>query len=177
MRVPLLDTPERRPKLRRLRLPRLRPLQCRAANAADRPVRIIGEEVKSLRDLCTGRRPVHFFQKSGVALAALTVAAVPASTLADPAPTAGPAVQAVQTAQPAGQTVADFYRLRNGYPLWLAANSGDAAQQLLTYLASANLDGLDPSRYHVEELRQLVDAAKGGKKKHVDEADRALSAA
>lgn len=128
--------------------------------------------MKSLRFECTGRRPVHFFLKGGVALAALTIAAVPAAAVAEPA-----AAPAVQAAQPAGQTVADFYRLRNGYPLWLASNSGDSAQQLLTLLSSANLDGLDPSRYHVEELRQLVDAAKGGKKKRVDEADRELSAA
>jgi len=127
--------------------------------------------VKSLRDLCTGRRPVHFFL-NGAALAALTIASAPVAAQAQPA-----AAPAVQPGQPAGQSVADFYRLRNGYPLWLASNSGDAAQQLLTFLSSANIDGLDPSRYHLDELRRLVDAARGGKKKRVDEADRALSAA
>ena len=127
--------------------------------------------MKSLRDLCTGRRPVHFFL-NGAALAALTIASAPVAGQAQPA-----AAPAVQPGQPAGQSVADFYRLRNGYPLWLASNSGDAAQQLLTFLSSANIDGLDPSRYHLDELRRLVDAARGGKKKRVDEADRALSAA
>lgn len=44
-------------------------------------------------------------------------------------------------------------------------------------LASANLDGLDPAHYHVAELRQAVDAARGGKRKKVEEADTQLSAA
>jgi murein L,D-transpeptidase YcbB/YkuD len=128
--------------------------------------------VKSLRDLCTGRRPVHFFLE-GAAFAALSIVASPA--VAEPAqPGAAPAVQ---PGQAAGQSVADFYRLRNGYPLWLSSTSGDAAQQLLALLSSASIDGLDPARYHVDELKQLLDAARGGKKKRVDEADRALSAA
>jgi murein L,D-transpeptidase YcbB/YkuD len=128
--------------------------------------------VKSLRNLCTGRRPVHFFQKSGAALAALLAATAPVPARAAEA-TAAPAIQAA----PSGQSVADFYRLRNGYPLWLSVSAGDAAQQLLTLLSSANVDGLDPGRYQVEQLRQLVDAARNGKKKRVEEADRALSAA
>jgi murein L,D-transpeptidase YcbB/YkuD len=128
--------------------------------------------VKSLRNLCTGRRPVHFFQKSGAALAALLAATAPVPARAAEA-TAAPAIQAA----PSGQSVADFYRLRNGYPLWLSVSAGDAAQQLLTLLSSANVDGLDPGRYQVEQLRQLVDTARNGKKKRVEEADRALSAA
>ena len=128
--------------------------------------------MKSLRILCTGRRPVHFFRKSGAALAAVLVATAPVAARAADA-SAAPAVQSA----PTGQSIADFYRLRNGYPLWLSASAGDAAQQLLTLLSSASVDGLDPTRYQVEQLRQLVDAARSGKKKRVDEADRALSAA
>jgi L,D-transpeptidase YcbB len=126
--------------------------------------------VKSLRNLCTGRRPVHFFHKSAAALAALAIAAAPVTARAAE-PATAPAVQPAAT----GQTVADFYRLRNGYPLWLSPSAGDAAQQLLALLSSANIDGLDPARYHVEQLKQLVDAARGGKKKRLDQADRALS--
>jgi L,D-transpeptidase YcbB len=97
------------------------------------------------------------------------------------APAAAQAEQtaAAPAAQPAktGQSVADFYRLRNDYPLWLAPNAGDSAQQLLTLLSTANLDGINPTTFNVPQLQQLVDAARTGKKKRVAEADRALSAA
>jgi murein L,D-transpeptidase YcbB/YkuD len=75
------------------------------------------------------------------------------------------------------QSVADFYRARNDYPFWLGANSGDAADQLLTLLASARLDGLDPEKYHAVELQQKVALARSAKKKQLAEADRALSEA
>src|SRR6185437_13933081 len=119
MPVRLLDTLPLRRRLRRQ--PR-----CSGANAADR-VQAIGEQVESLRNLCTGRRPVHFFHKSGVALAALIAVAIPASpALADSnAATVAAATQPI----PAGQSIADFYKQRNGYPLWLAPRSGDSAQQ------------------------------------------------
>lgn len=123
----------------------------------------------SLRDECTGRGPVHFFEKMTLAVAAMMFAAAPAVAAAAPAPP----VHAVVPAQ----SVDDFYRGRNNYPLWLAPNAGDSAQQLLNLLSSANIDGLDPSKYHVAELQQAVDAAKGGKRKKVEEADRMLSEA
>src|SRR4051812_38927273 len=62
---------------------------------------LIGERVKSLSNECTGRRPVHFFQKIAIALAALMLASVPGAALAA-APQAQQ--QAVTT-----QTVEDFY--------------------------------------------------------------------
>ena len=127
----------------------------------------------SSRDGCTGRWPVHFFEKSFGVVAALLLAAAPVSAAAAAVP--APAARPVQPAF--GQTLDDFYRMRNGYPLWLAANSGDAAQQLLTLLSTANLDGLNPSRYQVGELRQAIEAARGGKRKRVEDADRQLSAA
>jgi len=120
-----------------------------------------------LRDLCTGPGPVHFFLRSGAALAAALLLAAPAAAQSSQQAAAQPAAS--------GQSVADFYRLRNDYPLWLAPNSGDSAQQLLTLLSSANIDGLDPARFNVAQLQQLVDAARTGKKKHVDVADKALS--
>ena len=127
----------------------------------------------SSRDGCTGRWPVDFFEKSFGVVAALLLAAAPVSAAAAAVP--APAARPVQPAF--GQTLDDFYRMRNGYPLWLAANSGDAAQQLLTLLSTANLDGLNPSRYQVGELRQAIEAARGGKRKRVEDADRQLSAA
>jgi len=127
--------------------------------------------VIGLRLKCTGRRSVHFFG-TAVAAAALGAAAVPAAA-ASPAPP----TQAAQIASQAGQSIADFYRGRNNYPLWLAPTAGDAAEQLITLLGSANLDGLDPSRYHVDELRAAVNAAHSGKHKKVEEADHLLSQA
>jgi len=126
--------------------------------------------VTVLRPECTGRRPVHFFRKLAIAVAALAVA-MPASASAESAP------PAVQTGVARGQSVADFYRSRNDYPFWLAANAGDAADQLLNLLASARLDGLDPGKYHAAELQQAVAAARTGKKKLVAETDHALSEA
>ena len=127
--------------------------------------------MKSLRDECTGQWPVHFFQKVTLVAAALMFVAAPTAAAA-----AAPPTQA-QGVAPAPQSVDDFYRGRNNYPLWLAPNAGDAAQQLLNLLSTANLDGLDPTRYRVAELQAAIEAAKGGKRKRVEAADRLLSEA
>jgi len=135
---------------------------------------LIGEQVISLRHECTGRRPVHFFPKVAAA-AALALAAFPSAASAAPRDARAPGI-AVQ--QPlGGQSLADFYRGRNNYPLWLSPAAGDAAEQLLNLLATANLDGLDPQRYRVDALRQAVEAARTGKRKRLEEADQQLSAA
>src|ERR1700760_188295 len=107
---------------------------------------LIGEQVISLRDKCTARRPVHFFRKVALGAAAMMFAVLPTSAVA-----AGgkPEVPVVQNQLAGGQSVADFYRGRNNYPLWLSPTAGDAAEQLLNLLSSANLDGLDPHKYHV----------------------------
>jgi len=126
--------------------------------------------VRSSRFECTGRWPVHFFRKTGRAAAVLLAAApVPAIAAAN--------VAVAQAQQPpvAGQGIADFYRLRNNYPLWLTPRSGDAAQQLITLLSTANLDGLYPDKYHVADLQKAVDAARDGKRKAVEKAERQLS--
>jgi len=127
--------------------------------------------VISLRDECTGRRPVHFFRKFRFAAAALALAA-PAVANGQAAASTPP-----QHAAVGGQSVDDFYRGRNGYPLWLAPNAGDSAQQLLNLLSTANLDGLDPAKYNVPALQQAMQAAKTGKRKYVEQADRMLSQA
>src|SRR5690349_11827958 len=84
---------------------------------------LIGERVKSLRKECTGRGPVHFFRN--VASAAAGLMLVAASGPAAAAPQAP--VQAQQRAASLGQSVADFYRARNNYPLWLSPTAGNAA--------------------------------------------------
>ena len=126
-----------------------------------------------LRSECTGRRPVHFFRKISVVAAGVCGGDGPRLRIRGGR--AAPA--AVQRPAVAAQRVADFYRGRNDYPFWLATNAGDAADQLLTLLSSARLDGLDPAKYHVAELQEAVAAARSGKKKRVAEADHALSEA
>jgi murein L,D-transpeptidase YcbB/YkuD len=128
--------------------------------------------VNELRNLCTGLAPVHFFQKAAGAAAGLALAAVPLA----PAHAAPPPQTVVGQPQP-GQSVADFYRARNGAPLWLSPSAGDAAQQLISLLSTSSLDGLDPDRYHVAAIQESLKAAWGGKKKAAVEADQQLSQA
>jgi len=126
--------------------------------------------VKRLRKSCTGRRPVHIFQTIGVA-AGLVLAAAPFSSVA-----AAATAPAKPAASPTfGLSVDDFYKARNGAPLWLTPASRNAAQRLLLTLANATFDGLDPGRYRMDDIRRaMVDASKG-KRKAIDRADRLLS--
>ena len=126
--------------------------------------------MKQLRNSCTGLAPVHFFQRltAGAALALAPLAFAPAGAAAAPV--------AVAAGQPqAGQTAADFYRARKDAPLWLSPTAGDAAQQLISLLSTASLDGLDPDKYHPAALQAALDAARKGKHKLVEAADRQLS--
>jgi murein L,D-transpeptidase YcbB/YkuD len=126
--------------------------------------------VKQLRNSCTGPAPVHFFHK-------LTIGAALALVLLGFAPAAAAATSVtVAAGQPqAGQTAADFYRARKDAPLWLSPTAGDAAQQLISLLSTASLDGLDPDKYHPAALQAALDAARKGKHKLVEAADRQLS--
>jgi len=127
--------------------------------------------VNELRNKCTGLVPVHFFQKLSLITATALGAAVPlnsaqaasASAVAAPAP-------AQYT-----QTSADFYRARKDAPLWLTPAAGDAAEQLILLLSTASLDGLNPDKYRPAALRAAVEAARKGKHKLVEAADRQLS--
>lgn len=78
---------------------------------------------------------------------------------------------------PLAQDVARFYASRNGVPLWLAANAGDAPQQLLRLLASAELDGLDPNAFDPGGLLLKLREAEGGDPAKIRIADEALSLA
>ena len=127
----------------------------------------------SLRNLCTGRWPVHSFGKTVGAAAGFLLAAAPIA-LAVPTPAAA---ETPKASSAAGQSVADFYRARKGAPLWLAPQAGDAAQQLVSLLATASLDGLNPDKYHVAALQQALAQARGGKAKDVERAEQQLSEA
>lgn len=131
-----------------------------------------------LRNWCTGRRPVHSFQmKIGSAAGLLLGAALlaPASAQAQ----ATPAVQAPVSAQsPVGQSVADFYKARNDAPLWLSPTAGDAAEQLISLLSTASIDGLDPQKYQPALLEtEFQTALRKNKRKEIERADQALSQA
>ena len=129
----------------------------------------------SLRDLCTGRRPVHIFVRLGGIMAALAFAGAPLS----PAYARQKPPPPVAAAQPqvVDQTVAGFYRSRNNAPLWLAPNAGDAAEQLIGVLSNARVDGLDPDTYHVSALSEAVRQSWGRDRKAILAADEQLSAA
>jgi len=73
--------------------------------------------------------------------------------------------------------IAAFYRARGGAPLWLAPTSGAAEQQLLSLLATAQADHLNPKRYNVKALRRAVEDARGGSPSAVQRAEAMLSEA
>ena len=126
-----------------------------------------------LRCECTGRWPVHFFGKRAGAAASLLAAVALLCGGAEAVAAAVPA--AAQPAPAVGQSVADFYRTRAGYPLWLSPAAGDAADQLIGLLSSADLDGLYTDKYHVPALQEALAAARSGKRKDVETAERELS--
>ena len=130
--------------------------------------------MESLRIECTGHEPVHFYRKAcGVALGLLLgVAPLSAAHAASKpiTPTQAAPVRVFGS-------VNDFYRLRNGAPLWLSANAGDSAEQLISLLSTSSIDGLNPDIYHVAPLQQALATARGGKQKDIEAADRMLSEA
>jgi murein L,D-transpeptidase YcbB/YkuD len=137
-------------------------------------IALIGEFVKSLRVECTGRAPVHFYRKAcGVALSLLLGVAPLSVANAEP--------RAAAPVQPAPvrvfNSVNDFYRMRNGAPLWLSPKSGDAAEQLVSLLSTSSIDGLNPDTYHVAALQQALETARTGNPKDIESADRMLSEA
>jgi len=73
--------------------------------------------------------------------------------------------------------VAAFYRARGGAPLWLAPNSGAAEQQLISLLATAQADHLNPRRYNVKALQRALDDARAGGAGAVQRAEMMLSQA
>ena len=128
-----------------------------------------------LYDMCTGRRPVHFFQKMLTACA-LGLVCAPGNAYALES-AAGGKKTSVRPILNVGQTIDDFYAARHNAPLWLGPRSGDASNQLINLLSSASLDQLDVDQFNVAALRQVVRAAATGDPRAVIRADRALSAA
>jgi Uncharacterized protein conserved in bacteria len=130
--------------------------------------------VKSLRNQCTGHAPVHVYRKAFGAAVGIVLAAAPLS-VAEARHRPPPVPAPVQQPLHLGQTAEDFYRARNGAPLWLSPTAGSSADQLLSLLASAGLDGLNPDAYQIPALQQAVTRARSGSRQDVDAADRMLS--
>jgi murein L,D-transpeptidase YcbB/YkuD len=102
----------------------------------------------------------------GVA-AIIGLAAVPLLGHSTPAAAAG--------AAEAASDVSPFYRARGGAPLWFSPKSGNAAQQLITLLSTAQADHLNPKRYDVKALSRAVNDARSGNPAAVQRADAMLS--
>jgi murein L,D-transpeptidase YcbB/YkuD len=110
-----------------------------------------------------GARPLSGFLVLGLAAAAavpLAGGAVPASAARSHAP-----------------DVSGFYRARGGAPLWLAPGAGAAATQLVSLLATADADHLNPKRYNVKSLGRAIADARRGDPSAIQRADRMLSEA
>jgi len=106
----------------------------------------------------------------GVAGAAMVAAAAPFALGSVPADAA------VASASSSGE-IAAFYRARGGAPLWFSPRAGAAEQQLLSLLASAQADHLNPKRYNVKGLTRAVADARSGRPGAVQRAEAMLSEA
>jgi murein L,D-transpeptidase YcbB/YkuD len=128
-----------------------------------------------LRNISTGRhkRPVLFKFSRTLLSAASLLGAAPLALV----PSA-PAAAAVRADAGRGIGVEDFYRTRDNRPLWFAAGRpGAQVEDLLSILDTASVDGLDPTKYDVGELRNLVAKAARGNPRAIRKADVALSEA
>lgn len=126
-----------------------------------------------MRKARAGFVPACALMKIGAA-AALTLAAAPVSAAgATFASTAKDASFAAS--HDGGRAVADFYRERAGRPLWLSSER--AAEQLLTLIGSAELDGLDRKRYPVKKIAKALLEERRGDRRAVNRAERLLSEA
>jgi L,D-transpeptidase YcbB len=69
-----------------------------------------------------------------------------------------------------------FYASRGFRPLWASTGKiGPEADRLLDLLTTADLDGLKPSSYKVEDLRDAIDEARGGNPGQIARAELELS--
>jgi murein L,D-transpeptidase YcbB/YkuD len=119
--------------------------------------------------LISGLSPLSRVFTAGSALAALAIVA-PALVGTSP-------VAAAAAASPYDGDIASFYRSRGGAPLWLAPGAGNAAQQLIQLLATADADHLNPRRYNVRGLQRAVADARTGNPAAIQRAEVMLSGA
>jgi murein L,D-transpeptidase YcbB/YkuD len=89
----------------------------------------------------------------------------------------GPANARSSAAAPFDGEIGDFYRARGGAPLWFAPNAGDAAQQLLNLLATAQADHINPRSYNIRGLQRAIADAQTGNPAAIQRAEVLLSGA
>lgn len=129
-----------------------------------------------MRTMRAGPLPARTFSTLGGVVAAVMLAAAPLSPLAASSARAAQAAP-LATATNSSAGVADFYRARGGHPLWLAPQSGAAAQRMLALLNSTSIDGLDPRRYDVRTIAGALRDARRGDARAVNRAEMILSQA
>ena len=98
-----------------------------------------------------------------LALAVTGAGVAPSAMAADARP--AQAADAITSAirEEARGAVKRFYAARDFRPLWFRSGKvGPSANTLIAYLESANLDGLKPSSYRADELRELIASARSG---------------
>ncbi len=75
-----------------------------------------------------------------------------------------------------GGSLKRFYAERRFRPLWAPGGKiGRPADTLIGFLRSAELDGLKPSSYDIDDLRETIAAARGGDPRAIARAELALS--
>lgn len=110
----------------------------------------------------------------GAFLAALMIGAPVCGAAAQTAPDA----VALAVKEEAGGKLKPVYAARGFWPLWIKDGAvAPAAATLISYLESADLDGLNPRDYDVKELRAAVEGARGGTPAALARAELALSQA
>ena len=119
--------------------------------------------------------PARILSRSALA-AALVLALLPAPALAQAPFFHSYAAQELSNQD--DSAIADFYRARDGRPLWLARSLVEGpASQLLAMLDRADLDGLDPDKYRSLSLKRALSDAEGGSPRAIAQADFELSRA
>jgi murein L,D-transpeptidase YcbB/YkuD len=124
--------------------------------------------VTKLSSKRTGLAPVRHF--AVVLGAAAFLAAAP---ILAPAPAV-----AATLLVPQGQSVEDFYTVRQDKPLWFQAGQPtSAAPALIALLSTSAADGIDPAKFKIDDLHKAIRRASGGDARAVKKADLLLSEA
>jgi murein L,D-transpeptidase YcbB/YkuD len=128
-----------------------------------------------------GLRPPARLPLFSGCLAALALATVSAPALSQPyasASYASPQQVQAEIRSKLDRKLKPVYKARGYRPLWVeGGRPGPAADRLLELLASAELDGLDPGDYDVDDLSSLVERARGGSPEALARAEVELSEA
>ncbi len=120
------------------------------------------------------RGPVRILSRTSGGVAALMLATTAAVFPTSPAHAQSAAVPLYSAGV---HGVSDFYAVRSGRPLWFA-QQGRQVAVLLDLLRSAEADGLDPGKYHVDDLEKVVRRASSSNSKRATiRADQMLSQA